>query len=145
MRVATSLGVFGFRTLLATAFAILWAASAQAQTEAPDSSGTANPELQVSGFAGSFTEAIPIVVPPFHGLEPNLALTYDSGRWNGTVGVGWRLDGLSKIERSRARGGSPLYDTTDVFFLDSDELIVCGSISSPSCTGVSPAADYFAT
>src|SRR5262249_42241306 len=75
------------------------------------------------------TDSIAIAVPAFHGLEPPLALSYDSGRGNGFVGVGWKLDGLSVIERARPHGGAPLFDdASDVFTLDGEEMIACASL-----------------
>ncbi|HKO47592.1 MAG TPA: RHS repeat-associated core domain-containing protein [Polyangiaceae bacterium] len=47
---------------------------------------------------GSALYNIPIAVPPGrHGIEPNLAVRYTSSTSNGTLGVGWSLDGLSTI------------------------------------------------
>ena len=48
---------------------------------------------------GSFWTSYPIEVPSYHGLEPNLGLTYDSGAGNGLLGVGWELSGFSYIQR----------------------------------------------
>jgi hypothetical protein len=79
---------------------------------------------------------IPIEVPPFHGLEPKLALTHSSQGGNGFVGVGWTLSGISTIERVNSALGTPRFDTTDTYILDGQELIPCpetGSVS-PSCT-----------
>ena len=107
------------KTLLAviTLVAIAgWAGSSGAQ-EAPDGgSGSVKPFQRTTDSNGSFTDSIAIAVPAFHGLEPQLALTYDSSRGNGFVGVGWKVDGLSVIERARPHGGAPLFDDTkDVF------------------------------
>ncbi len=38
---------------------------------------------KVDEYFGSYTETIPIVVPPFHGIEPKLAIGYNSGRGDG--------------------------------------------------------------
>ena len=73
---------------------------------------------------GSYSQSVSIEVPPFHGLEPRLALTYSSGGGNGIVGVGWGLSGFSTVVR---RGGT--------YLLDGQKLYPCqtGSVS-PSCT-----------
>jgi RHS repeat-associated protein len=43
---------------------------------------------------------VPIEVPPGRaGMEPALSLRYSASRLNADVGVGWRLEGLSKITR----------------------------------------------
>ncbi len=102
---------------------------AAAADAASDSSGRAN------SFFGSYQEDIPIQVPPFHGLEPKLALHYDSSSGNGELGVGWSLSGFSTIERASAGRGAPTYTSKDIFLLDGLELIPCAAGSlSPSCT-----------
>lgn len=53
-----------------------------------------------SGAAGY---TIPIWAPPGpHGVQPHIALTYNSQRGPGYVGVGWRVTGLSAIYRCNA-------------------------------------------
>lgn len=90
---------------------------------------------QISPFYGSFGQAIPIQVPPFHGLEPRLSLNYSSEGRNGWIGVGWRLAGFSTIERVNAGRGTPKFDGNDKYLLDGQELVPCGTGSvSPSCT-----------
>ncbi|MDP4510323.1 FG-GAP-like repeat-containing protein [Nonomuraea turcica] len=97
--------------------------------------GTAEPPATVEGAAeqvspiGSFTYSLPIRVPAFHGLEPSVALDYDSARGNGEVGVGWRLRAGSSIVRSGAGGALPRYDDGDMFLLDGQELVRC----TPGC------------
>ena len=67
--------------------------------------GTARPvsAADVNLSTGSYSHAIPIEVPAFHGLAPRLAVTYSSGGGNGLVGVGWNLTGFSTIVRCSAR------------------------------------------
>jgi RHS repeat-associated protein len=49
---------------------------------------------------GRFTYTIPIEVPKGRaGMEPELAVTYSSGRGNGLFGVGWSLSAGSEITR----------------------------------------------
>jgi RHS repeat-associated protein len=66
----------------------------------------------------------PIEVPPGRrGVQPSLALTYDSERTNtsGWVGVGWDLS-LSSIEVD-TRFGVPRYDSSETYLLDGDALV----------------------
>jgi RHS repeat-associated protein len=60
------------------------------------------------GVAGDFgvshgghaSYSVPIQAPPGRtGMKPGLALQYSSGVGNGILGMGWRLDGLSRIHR----------------------------------------------
>jgi RHS repeat-associated protein len=85
-------------------------------------------------FFGSYRHDVAIAVPPFHGLEPQLRLSYSSSGGNGLVGVGWHLDGFGVIELTSARQGTPRFDGKDQYLLDGEVLIPCppGS-ASPSC------------
>jgi RHS repeat-associated protein len=85
--------------------------------------------------SGQFTTEIPIVVPPFHGLEPKLSLVYRSTPINGWIGAGWQLaGGASYIVRASTGRGAPRFDGSDIFLLDGMELVPCVSASaSPSC------------
>ncbi|PWW67108.1 RHS repeat-associated core domain-containing protein [Actinokineospora spheciospongiae] len=84
---------------------------------------------------GAFSDKIPISVPAFHGITPELSLGYESSGGNGWVGVGWRVDGVGEIERAGAGRGAPRYDATDVFVVGGEELVPCATGSaSPSCT-----------
>ena len=50
--------------------------------------------------SGAATYSIPIWAPPGpRGLQPHIALTYNSQQGNGYVGVGWSVSGLSSIYR----------------------------------------------
>jgi RHS repeat-associated protein len=81
-------------------------------------------------FTGMYRQTIPIEVPPFHGLEPKLALAYASAGGNGFVGVGWDLTGFSMIQEPW--GTSPKY-----YQLDGEPMIPCHASSrSPSCTAI---------
>ena len=116
-------------------------ASAGGSGNGQSAAGRADPQEEVDPFVGSFSTAAPIQVPAFHGIEPNLALTYNSSRGNGFVGVGWELAGLSVIERASPGKGTPNYDSNDIFLLDGQELIACvaGTVSPSCATGGSHA------
>jgi len=91
---------------------------------------------------GAFKQSIKLDVPAFHGLEPSISLDYQSGlplqysgSGSGWLGVGWRLRGIPVIERGVHGGGTPEFDTNDVYLLSGDELIACtAGIVSPSCS-----------
>jgi RHS repeat-associated protein len=74
---------------------------------------------------GAFVDAVQINVSPFHRLEPNLVLAYNSQRGKGTLGVGWKIEGLSEIRRLSSSKGSARFDADDRFFVDGNELIPC--------------------
>jgi RHS repeat-associated protein len=99
---------------------------------------------QVNPVSGSYTTSVPIIVPPYHGIEPHLSLTYDSNGADGWVGKGWSLSGLSYITRQSAAFGAPHYDTSDVFNLDGEQLVPCGPTQvlpasiAPSCRYPTP-------
>ena len=70
---------------------------------------------------GTANVSFPIDVPPGrHGVQPDLALTYDSDRKNGWLGVGWDLS-MSRIEID-TRFGVPKYDGTETYLLDGEML-----------------------
>ncbi len=96
--------------------------------------GSFKPSEQVSPFQGSFGTGIPIAVPPFHGIEPGLALAYSSTGGNGIAGVGWSLTGFRTIERASPGRGTPRFTSADIYLLDGMELVPCGAITSPSCS-----------
>ncbi|MES2353055.1 MAG: FG-GAP-like repeat-containing protein [Pseudomonadota bacterium] len=81
--------------------------------------------------SGAATYSIPIQTPPgTAGIEPKLALTYNSQGGNGLLGVGWSFSGLSAIARcprTMAQDGfrgSVNFDTNDRYCLDGQRLIV---------------------
>lgn len=90
-----------------------------------------------ASFNGSYTTSVPIEVPPFHGIEPNLKLIYDStqgqkagGLYAGLAGIGWRLTGFPDIVRAtRTKGVARLQDGVDTFMLDGQELIACDRLT----------------
>ncbi|HEX4346517.1 MAG TPA: SpvB/TcaC N-terminal domain-containing protein, partial [Vicinamibacterales bacterium] len=87
-----------------------------------------------NSFYGDYEDDVPIVLPPYHGIEPKLALHYSSSNGNGPVGVGWALTGFSLIERASPGGGTPKFTSSDIFLFEGQELVPCASGSlSPSC------------
>jgi len=87
---------------------------------------------------GSAQYAIPIWTPPgVRGVQPNLALLYDSQSSYGFMGPGWNLSGLSTISRCNrtyAQDGTPAPVTltyTDAFCLDGSRLRLTSSETFP--------------
>ena len=133
-------------------------ASSNAQEiKIPNAPPAKGPQPAVTTWNGSYTTTIDVDLPEFRGLAPNLKLTYDSTRGmrglsdpGGNLALGWRLSGLSFIQRtagnpppalgveprSGARG-VPGYVPNDGFTLDGVELVMCGYVvnvaSAPSC------------
>ncbi|HTQ21993.1 RHS repeat-associated core domain-containing protein [Mycobacterium sp.] len=103
--------------LAAAAFAAAWVGFSAQTALAGDSSD------------GTFSTSVSVTVPTFHGIEPSIALNYDSARPDGLVGVGWRLDAASYVARTGPHGGAPRFDGTDIFTLDGERLVGC----APSC------------
>ncbi|HEY3358294.1 MAG TPA: RHS repeat-associated core domain-containing protein [Polyangia bacterium] len=109
--------VLGMVVLLAGGLA----APAAAAPAAPVSGAVQN---TVDAFTGQFGSTIKVEVPPFHGLEPAVSLSYASGGGNGLIGVGWGLAAGSVIERASPGKGSPKYDdASDIYLLDGQELV----------------------
>jgi RHS repeat-associated protein len=78
---------------------------------------------------GAATYSIPIVVPPgVAGIQPSLAIAYQSGAENGLLGVGWSLASFSSIQRCRKTlvqdnsSDGVLLTTADRFCLDGNKL-----------------------
>lgn len=120
---ALALALMGAMPVLADVFSDL-------NIQMPDA-GTSD----VDRFYGEFESQVPILVPSFHGMEPDIALRYRSNLKNGVAGIGWELTGTEMIERASPGRGAPNYDGRDIWLLAGQELIPCraGSVS-PSCT-----------
>lgn len=114
---------------------------------APPSGGSSLPTLvpttPIGATPGSFgvssygqaTYSIPIAVPPGrNGVEPKLAINYDSSAPNGTMGVGFALNGLSRISRcgktvdNDGTSGSVNIDANDRFCLDGRRLVAIAGV-----------------
>jgi len=103
---------------------VLIAVSAQGQTLVGRTEGAAS-----VAATGSARYSIPLGLPPgTNGLAPTLAITYDSRIGNGLLGVGFRLSGLSKIQRcgnTLAQDGkisAVALDWSDRYCLDGQRL-----------------------
>lgn len=95
----------------------------------PDA-GTLPGDLSVTA-QGAATYTIPIVVPPgTAGVQPALALIYNSAGTNGLLGLGWTLSGLSSIHRcgqTIAQDGTNAriaFTTSDRLCLDGQRLVL---------------------
>jgi RHS repeat-associated protein len=90
----------------------------------------------VDAFYGAYQEQVSIAVPPFRGIEPKLALSYNSAGGNGFPGVGWTLSGVSVIERASPGKGAPTYGASDIYLLDGQELVPCAAMGGTHCTKI---------
>ncbi|HMH16542.1 MAG TPA: FG-GAP-like repeat-containing protein [Burkholderiales bacterium] len=133
-------------TLLASTGHAQWGSGA-----APGSDFTLGP-TSAAGFTpssfqvtdtGAATYTIPIQVPPgTAGLEPKLALTYNSQGGNGHLGVGWGLSGLSVIYRcgktiaQDVLNGGVNYDNNDRYCIDGQRLVMISASGTYGGDGV---------
>lgn len=106
---------------------------------------TASAPTSISGLkAGDPTANLPFIAPPGasqkgdanvsypilipsgrNGMQPNLAISYSSGKGNGWMGEGWDISGLSSIEVD-TRWGSPQFDASgesELYSLDGQTLV----------------------
>jgi RHS repeat-associated protein len=96
-----------------------------------------DPNLQVGSIqgthqvteSGGFVYNIPIELPHgANGVTPQLSLTYNSQAGNGTLGMGWSLQGLSAISRSAKsiyyddEASFIKYNNDDAFKIDGNRL-----------------------
>ncbi|MER9651518.1 toxin TcdB middle/N-terminal domain-containing protein, partial [Mesorhizobium sp. M0199] len=108
----------------------------------PEAIGTPKVDLPKSSGNGNLGYAIGIDVPDFHGIEPSIALTYNSSRrtkigglYQGWLGYAWGLDGFDVIERASPGYGMPAFDAGDIYLLDGQQLVACvAGMVSPSCS-----------
>lgn len=119
------------------------AANSLASTTTPEAIGVPT-KVTLPGASGngSLTYRIDLDLAPFRGMEPAIALTYDSsrktkvsGQYQGWLGYGWGLSGFEAIERGSLNYGLPSFTGTDIFMLNGEQLVACGAgVSSPSCS-----------
>ncbi|MFB9978214.1 RHS repeat-associated core domain-containing protein [Mesorhizobium kowhaii] len=120
------------------------AAAATATTDSgdPEAVGTPKVDLPKTAGNGNLGYTIGIDVPAFHGIEPQITLTYNSSRktklgglYQGWLGYAWGLDGFDVIERASPGYGMPNFDATDVYLLDGQAMVACvAGMVSPSCS-----------
>ena len=99
---------------------------------------------------GAATYTIPIWSPPGpRGVQPKIALSYNSGSGNGYVGVGWSLSGLSSIYRCNqtyAQDGVPgavALTDSDVFCMDGQRLrLTAGTYGTAGSTYQTEVANF---
>jgi Salmonella virulence plasmid 65kDa B protein/Insecticide toxin TcdB middle/N-terminal region len=99
---------------------------------------------------GSATYSIPIWVPPGpKGMQPEIALTYNSRADVGPVGIGWSIGGLSSIyrcQRTYAQDGTPAPVTltvSDAFCIDGKRLqLTSGTYGEAGSTYQTEIADF---
>jgi hypothetical protein len=84
--------------------------------------------------SGAATYSVPIQLPPgIRGMQPQLALRYNSQSGNGIFGMGWNLSGLSTISRcpkailTDGVRGAITYTQEDRFCLDGQRLVLTGA------------------
>ncbi len=82
---------------------------------------------------GGVSYQVPLRLPPGRGgMTPSLALSYDSGRGNGHMGVGWALEGIEAITRcpqTVAQDGAPgplSYEWDGPYCLNGRRLVEAG-------------------
>ncbi|MER8578391.1 FG-GAP-like repeat-containing protein, partial [Mesorhizobium sp. M1423] len=108
----------------------------------PEAIGTPKVDLPKSSGNGNLGYAIGIDVPDFHGIEPSIALDYNSSRktktgglYQGWLGYVWGLDGFDVIERATPGYGMPAFDAGDIYLLDGQAMVACvAGMVSPSCS-----------
>ena len=118
-----------FRVCIFCFFGVIVSPFSSTQAAVP---GAMQGEFSVSP-SGAATYQIPITVPPgVNGMQPELALVYNSQGGNGHLGVRWSLAGLSSITRcpaTLAQDGftdGVDFDSNDRFCLDGQRLVPVG-------------------
>lgn len=87
---------------------------------------------------GAFRYSVKIDIPSYRGLEPNLALVYNSSQKQyadeGSIaGVGWSLAGTSMIERVSVGGGiASFVSGEDIYEIDGQPSLACADALATS-------------
>lgn len=114
----TGHGIRRLRTVVAAAASAYVTASAVLLVPTADSQGSAGRQDAAAVDTGSASAGgasqLHIEVPPFHGLEPRLELSYQASAGDGWLGVGWSLTGISTIVREGPGGGLRLSTRTTI-------------------------------
>lgn len=97
--------------------------------EGPTTVGTLPGSLDVDAL-GSANYRMPLWIPPGRaGVQPNLAIAYNSNARDGFLGIGWSLQATSEIYRcvhtlaTEGQVKAISYDLTDSICLDGQKLI----------------------
>src|SRR5690349_4945026 len=94
------LSVKNSRSIRCVAYGLILAALAVSGSVVQAQTVGRTPGTYAVSATGAATYTIPILAPRGpNGLQPNIALTYNSQRGIGPLGVGWNLSGLSAIYR----------------------------------------------
>src|SRR5262249_48054744 len=92
--------------------------------------------ISVDEVTGAAVATIPFVLPPGRGgVNPTLALHYNSNRDEGDAGMGWPLD-MPTIIRDMARG--PNWNVTDGYYYNDTALLYVCTVGTSSCSTYSP-------
>ncbi len=98
--------------------------AAASNTAVPSTMGGTTSSVGTDPNTGAANINIPIEVPPGrNGMAPNLALTYNSNKRNGWIGVGWDIK-TSFIQRNTKRGVN--YSKNDYVADGNRELVARG-------------------
>ncbi|MGE0267962.1 MAG: fibronectin type III domain-containing protein [Candidatus Omnitrophota bacterium] len=96
-------------------FSFIPAATGQVTVDNRPTSAAVFP-IDVSAQSGGAVQAYPIAVPAgINGMEPRVALVYNSSQAQDILGVGWMLD-MGSIEVN-LKFGTPAYNSEDLFVL----------------------------
>lgn len=101
---------------------------------------TGVPEPSGPTAAGAFLYSLPLNLPVYKGLEPKLALRYESGSRNDEAGLGWHLT-VPTVEIRTEGKGIATRASEEVPVLDGKFLRPCASLPAgkrvPGCTFLS--------